>query len=159
MNTQHANELLRCLLELDIDGMRRLHKHLWPHFPQPKNDEDALYSMHLARLELKRIHPDAKRYSEKWLLERRGPIAKAVGVAVMSKSSSSTETRRKNVESAMLYSLNCSINAGLDIDADAKEVRRRMLIAREKERGGPSLIGWQFSQPKVSFADGKKGHL
>lgn len=112
--------------------MRRLHAHIWPHYPQPETDADALFSMHVARTQLQMIPEAARQYSEQWLIERqRGKFAKAVGVAIKALTPGSAR-RASNRAEAMLDAVNESIKAGIDIDTEADEVRRRMEIARKK---------------------------
>jgi hypothetical protein len=130
---EHAAEVRRCLIELDVAGMRKLHAHVWPHYPAPATDAEALYSMHIARLQMKRIPEPAREYSRRWLAERSGPVAKAVGVAVHSLSSDRFRRERAgNRQAAMLDAVTEAIKAGVDIDTEAAEVRRRMAIARAK---------------------------
>jgi hypothetical protein len=89
--------------------------------------------MHIARIQMKRIPEAARQYSREWLAERSGPIAKAVGVAVGSMSSDRYRLERaKNRQAAMLEAVEAAIKAGIDIDLEAAEVRRRMALARAK---------------------------
>jgi hypothetical protein len=98
--------------------------------------------MHIARVKMKNIPDNKKKYSQKWLMERQGLVAKAVGVGVMALSPEN-KTRASNVQAAMVDAVECSIKAGIDIDYEASEVSRRMQMARAKERGGESRIGWK----------------
>jgi hypothetical protein len=130
---QHAAEVRRCLIELDIPAMRKLHEHIWPHYPAPQSDAEALYSMHIARVQMKRIPEAARQYSREWLAERSGPIAKAVGVACLSLSPDRYRLERAaNRQAAMLEAVAAAVKAGIDIDLEAAEVRRRMALARAK---------------------------
>jgi hypothetical protein len=113
--------------------MRKLHEHIWPHYPAPKSDAEALYSMHIARIQMKKIPEAARQYSREWLAERSGPIAKAVGVACLSLSLDRYHLERaKNRQAAMLEAVDAAVKAGIDIDLEAAEVRRRMALARAK---------------------------
>lgn len=87
--------------------------------------------MHIARTMIGNIPEKCKKYSEQWLFERQGIQAKAVGVAIKALSPRSAE-RASNRASAMIDAVNESIKAGIDIDTEAAEVRRRMQIARLK---------------------------
>jgi hypothetical protein len=130
---RHAAEVRRCLVELDVVGMRRLHAHVWPHYPAPKTDDEALHSMHLARVQMKDIPERCRQYSQAWLFERQGMQAKAVGVACKSLSSDKFRLERaSNRQQAMVDAVDESIKAGIDIDSEAHEVRRRMMIAKRK---------------------------
>jgi hypothetical protein len=89
--------------------------------------------MHIARIQMKRIPEAARSYSKAWLAERSGPVAKAVGVACLSLSSDRyRQERAKNRQAAMLDAVSAAIKAGIDIDTEAAEVRRRMALARAK---------------------------
>ena len=70
---RHSAELRRCLLALDIEGTRRLWKHVAPHLPQAENDADALASMHMARTAMASMPIKARAYSHRWLIERNLP--------------------------------------------------------------------------------------
>lgn len=130
---EYAGEARRCLIELDIGGMRRLHKHVWPHLPMPGSNHEMLYAMHTARLELPGLHPQQRAYSEAWLVEQRR-IVSVVGIACLA-ASPSLRHRAANVRDAMVDAVASCIKAGLDLDKDAAEVRRRMQQARLKEHG------------------------
>ena len=65
----HSSEFRRCLLEMDVDGIMRLSRHVDPHLPAP-SAADALVSLHIARCEAKRFPANAKAYSEAWLAEQ-----------------------------------------------------------------------------------------
>lgn len=64
----HASEFRRCLLEMDVDGIMRLSRHVDPHLPVTSAAE-ALVSLHIARCEAKRFPLKAKDYSKAWLAE------------------------------------------------------------------------------------------
>lgn len=70
---RHAGAMRRCLLELDVAGHRRLHRHLYPHHDQPASDRDALITMHLARTMDGTIPLKARAYSHRWLLDNGLP--------------------------------------------------------------------------------------
>lgn len=67
---RHADEFLRCLLELDVDGIMKISAHVFPPQCQPANRSEALASLHLARTKSARVPEKAKRYSQRWLNER-----------------------------------------------------------------------------------------
>jgi hypothetical protein len=94
-----ASEFRRCLLELDVIGACDLWFAVSPHLPQPKNNEEALITLHHARTQASSIPARLRCYSHAWLLERGLPSGlpdhlkpkadrmyprevKAVGVAV-----------------------------------------------------------------------------
>lgn len=99
----HSAEFRRCLVDLDIEGMRRLWRHTSSHLPQPKNDADALAALHLARTQAKSVPFKLRAYSHRWLTERGLPsqlpdnlrpkaermypvVVDAVGISVNAKS-------------------------------------------------------------------------
>jgi hypothetical protein len=100
----HADEFRRCLIELDVVGICDLWFHVSPHLPQPKNNDEALATIHYARTQTNSI-PMRLRCSHAWLCERGLPSGlpdsgsqrlpyphevKAVGVSVMAMSEASS---------------------------------------------------------------------
>lgn len=67
---RHADEFLRCLIDLDVDGIMRISAHVFPPGCQPSNRSEALASLHLARTKSARVPERLKRYSQRWLNER-----------------------------------------------------------------------------------------
>jgi hypothetical protein len=129
---RHQQEVLRCLLALDIPGIRKVWKEIVPHLDQPESDWDALRAMHEARVRMLRISPQQKRYSEHWLreLESKTRIAAAVGVAVKALNSEIVE-RARDVQSAQVEAVLAAVKDGVDIEAEVPELHRRMKIARQ----------------------------
>lgn len=100
----HSAEFRRCMVELDIVTMRKLWRHVSPHLPQPKTDEETLAALHLARTQARSMPLKLRAYSHRWLTERGIPsqlpdqlrpkaermypvVADAVGISVNAKSS------------------------------------------------------------------------
>jgi hypothetical protein len=69
IQAKYGPEFRRCLESLDVQGMKKLWKHVAPHLAD-ENDSHVLYSMHLARTEMKSLPLRAKLYSQRWLNER-----------------------------------------------------------------------------------------
>jgi len=92
--------------------------------------------LHLARLESKRVPKYLKQYSKRWLKEREtGRVVMAVGISI--KASPRRRHQALAMREAMEDAVLGSVKAGIDLDADAAEVRRRIMAARDKEwRGG-----------------------
>lgn len=67
-----SREAERCMEELDVEGMRRLHNHANPHLPQ-QNEADTLVSLHMARTATPSINRRLRFYSHRWLLDRGHP--------------------------------------------------------------------------------------
>ena len=67
------NAMRRCLLDLDVAGVRALWAKQAPHLPQPKDDAEALVAVHVARTEARTLPLDARAYSHRWLVERGYP--------------------------------------------------------------------------------------
>lgn len=127
----HTEEFRRCLILLDVPGIRRLWAHVAPGLPQPATDQDALHSMHLARVAMKTLPAALKDYSEAWLRERgTGRVAHAVGISV--KSISGREDRAADVREAMSDAVLLAIKDGVDLAAEPGEVKRRMMSARAR---------------------------
>lgn len=66
---KHGSEIRRCMLTLDVSGMRALWKEIAPHLYQG-TDKETLYSLHLARTEAQSIPLHLRRYSDRWLRDR-----------------------------------------------------------------------------------------
>lgn len=130
---EHAAEFLRCLIDLDVRQIRRLWQHIAPGMSQPKNDAEALYTMHLARTTMKTgIPKHLVEYSKRWLNERRtmSIVENAVGISVNAPAHRAKQAG--NMREAMQDSVFDSLRAGIDLDLEAVEVRRRMNIAARK---------------------------
>jgi hypothetical protein len=130
---RHQQEVLRCLIALDVAGIRRVWKNIAPHLDQPESDWDALRTMHEARIRMARISPQQKRYSEHWLrdLENKTKIAAAVGIAVKALGGDNVE-RANQVQAAMSEAVIVAVRDGVDIENEVPEVHRRMKIAKLK---------------------------
>jgi hypothetical protein len=71
----HATEFRQCLVGLDIVGMRHLWLLLYPHMPQPRDDEEVLATLHLARTQANSLPVKQRAYSHRWLLDHDYPSA------------------------------------------------------------------------------------
>lgn len=67
---RYSGAFLRCLLELDVDGILALHALTMPAGTAPSSRSEALASLHLARTKAARVPMAKKRYSQRWLNER-----------------------------------------------------------------------------------------
>lgn len=70
---EHSAEMLRCMRDLDVAGIRKLSAHISPHQPQPKSDAEALISLHMARTQSPALEFRLRAYSHSWLSERGYP--------------------------------------------------------------------------------------
>lgn len=70
IKVRHAAEFRRCVLELDISGIRKLWAHVSPHLAQPSNDREAIYSLHMARANMETAPAVLRQYSDRWMRER-----------------------------------------------------------------------------------------
>ena len=133
---KHSDEFSRCLLELDVTAARLLWAEVFPGWQQPATDHEMLALLHLARLESKRVPKYLKQYSKRWLKEREtGRVVMAVGISI--KASPHRQRQGIAMREAMEDAVLSSVKAGIDLDAGAAEVRRRIMAARDKEwRGG-----------------------
>lgn len=133
---RHSAEFLRCLVECDVVGARRLWHHVAPNMPQPKNDEEALITIHLARVQIDSLPEQARQYSAAWLSEREiGRVAHAVGIAVGWPSGSKEPRRREkalNTRMVMENAVSDAIKAGVDLATESTEIKRRMMAARAR---------------------------
>lgn len=130
---RYEREILRCLIELDVSGIRKLWREMAPHLDQPENDWQALRTMHEARVRMKHISAQQKRYSEHWLREHKEKtmIVNAVGIMVKSLSGSGAD-RASDIQSEMGEAVLRAINDGVDIEAEVPELHARMKAARER---------------------------
>lgn len=104
----HAEEFRRCLVDCDIEGVKKIWKHVAPNMPQPKNDRDALISIHMARTQTERLPFRFRAYSHSWLIDNGFPsqlpdklkpkaermyprVVSAVGICVASFSNRKTD--------------------------------------------------------------------
>jgi hypothetical protein len=129
----HQQEIKRCLLELDVSGIRKVWGDAAPHLDQPDSDWEALRAMHMARVQMKNISPQAKRYSEHWLKELKGKtrIAASVGIVVGTLRRDDRE-RAEHVKAEMVEAVLLAHREGVDLDLEAPEVQRRMRVAHQK---------------------------
>jgi hypothetical protein len=113
----HADAFRRCLIELDVVGICDLWFHVSPHLPQPRNNDEALVTIHYARTQAGSIPARLRCYSHAWLTERGLPSGlpdwmkpkaarlyphevRAVGIAVKALSATSV-SRAQALEKAM----------------------------------------------------------
>jgi hypothetical protein len=61
--------LRECLSELDVQGVRQLWHLIAPNMPQPKDDAEALATMHYARTLAESLRLTHRFYSHRWLLD------------------------------------------------------------------------------------------
>lgn len=141
----HRAELRRCLVECDVAGIRAVWVHVFPSMPQPETEEDALVSIHMARVRTESIPFRLRAYSHSWLMERTYPsglpdelkpkaermyprAVGAVGISVRTMNNQQTE-RGAALERTIS-------DAVMDAYADGREdpefVRARMMEAKDK---------------------------
>jgi hypothetical protein len=70
---KYADEFARCLATCDVKGIRRLHQHVRPDLPQPKNDHEALFAIHHARTLTETFAFRLRAYSHAWLRDHNYP--------------------------------------------------------------------------------------
>lgn len=73
MSGWYSSEFRRCMEELDVQGVRALWRKISPHLSQPKTDEDALASLHMARTSSETMPLRLRAYSHRWLEDRALP--------------------------------------------------------------------------------------
>jgi hypothetical protein len=138
----------RALEECDVTSARRLWAVWCPFFPQPKDDAEALVTLHRARTEANSIALELRAYSHRWLVDRGWPsglpdglkpkaermypqIASAVGIAV--------KARRPENAAAAVVIRQAMEHAVLEAAADKRLcddrlVKERITEARIKAR-------------------------
>jgi hypothetical protein len=68
---KHGDAFRRCLIEGDVAGVMQLFKHVAPHLPQPGNRLEGEITLHLARTAARSIPLRLRKFSDRWLRERR----------------------------------------------------------------------------------------
>jgi hypothetical protein len=71
--SNHSDAFRRCLVECDVQGMRRLWAHVRPNLPQPRSDRETLATIHYARTVTKSIPLRLRAYSHSYLLDHDLP--------------------------------------------------------------------------------------
>lgn len=144
-----ADDIRRCLVDMDVEGMRAAWKVAAPHLPQPEAEFDTLAAMHVARTLTNSVPLRLRAYSHRWLTERSLPsrlpddlkpmaerlypkIVASVGIAVKSKYPEIV-TR---VRGAMEYAVSDCYAMG---DEDPAVVKSEMMQARRRELRGLGL--------------------
>ena len=144
-----ADDIRRCLVDMDVAGMRAAWLVAAPHLPQPTADSDTIAAMHVARTVAESIPLRHRAYSHRWLTERALPsqlpdhlkaaaerlypkIVASVGIAVRSKYPEIVTRVRGSME----YAVNDCYAMG---DEDPVIVKREMMEARKRELRGLGL--------------------
>jgi hypothetical protein len=145
-----ATAVRRCLVDLDVPGIRAIWAKISPHLPQPKTDGEALAALHAARTASESVPLRMRAYSHRWLTERQLPsqlpdrlkpsaeqicprVATSVGIAV----GSPIPVVRDCIRGAMEYAVHdCYANG----DTDPAIVKPQMMEARRKERKALGII-------------------
>ena len=145
-----SDEIRRCLIELDIEGMVRAWGRMWPGLPVPATRGEVLVALHIARTTAATVPLRLRAYSHRWLIDQGYPsqlpdhlksraerlypkVEKSVGISVNSKYPVVKHAIQTAMEQAVL-------EAYADGHSDEPEkVRQRMLEARQKERRGLGL--------------------
>lgn len=145
------------MIDLDVAGVRRLWRETSPHLPQPKDDGEALATLHRARTQTESIPEKLRLYSHRWLVERGIPsglpdallpkaeqvrprVVDAVGISVNTSREELLPAARE-IEGAMSDAV---ADAYAEGRTDTEFVRARMAEARAVTRrklfGSTALI-------------------
>ncbi len=142
---QHSAEMLRCLAELDVDGARRLWRHVSPGLPV-LDDKQALVVVHMARTQAAGLPLRPRAYSHRWLLDAGLPsqlpdelrpraerlyprVVEAVGISVNA-TSPILKPATKIIERAMSDAVAAAFADGITAP---EFLRARMAEARGRE--------------------------
>jgi hypothetical protein len=122
----------RCLLALDVPGMKRLWRETSPHLHQPQSDDEMLETMHRARVGMNSVPADMRDCSVRWLEERaRMRTMQAVGVA--------TSAKDPGLRDALLGGMTRAVESALAggvAPTDAKTIHPLVWDARDKIKHG-----------------------
>ena len=144
MVTGHESEFRRCLLELDVEGIMKLWKHVAPHLAET-DPANALISLHIARVEAKYMPKKLKAYSVAWLadlgyqkidgewvsgLPKPKPVAESVGISSRSVGGLVLPLNKK----IMTYMEDALLNTMAKGITEPQIQKENMLKAREKVR-------------------------
>jgi hypothetical protein len=136
----------RCIIDLDVIGVRRIWRLVAPGMPQLETDEETLHALHLARTKARFVPAKYRDYSQAWLDERqRKIVAHAVGVAVGIQDARYTEA---NMEMAaeMSGAVSNAHQEGVPLHEDAAEVTRRMRRVRAMLKARRAAVrGFRFN--------------
>ncbi len=143
------NGFLRCLIDLDVGAIRNLWAQAFAGEHQPKDDNEALVSLHYARTQAQSVPFDRRAYSHRWLVERDLPsglpdelkpkaervyprIVEAVGVSVKSIGGGSAPLA-KAIERAMS---DAAAEAYANGNKNPEFIKQRMQEARARVMKG-----------------------
>lgn len=143
-----SDAMRECLEKADVHSARELWRKAAPHLPQPKDDAEALKTIHYARTVSEAISDPLRCYSHCWLLDNGLPsglpdrlkaraervyprIASAVGLAVQMRNAEEA-LAGVEIRKAMEYAV-LEANADGRL-TDSPFVKMRVEEARAKER-------------------------
>ena len=139
----HSEHLRRCLIELDVPGIRRIWAAVAPHAPPPS---DALAAIHMARTCAESIPFRLRAYSHRWLTERAlpsqlpdalKPKAERIFPVIVGSVGISVNSKHIEVKAGVLGAMEGAV---LDCYANGDEepalVKRQMFEARDRELRG-----------------------
>lgn len=150
--TDHSTLFRQYLETCDIEGVRKLWRHVAPHLPQPHGDFQVQVMIHSARTQAESIAPRLRAYSHQWLKanglpsqlpEHLKPAAErmdfrfafGVGIGMKTTSAGSGEVKAmkqqlgREIQRAMGRAVE---EAFADNRTDADHLRARMREARDK---------------------------
>lgn len=129
-----TEEFRRCLVDLDVEGIKKLWSEVSPHLPQSSSDSEVIYTLHLARVKSDYIPVKLKEYSEQWLKEHQiTKVVSAVGISVNSPAHRAEQA--KDIHEAMKDSVLTSIKSGMSLEEESGEIFNRMQQARDRVKG------------------------
>lgn len=124
----------RCLIDLDILGMRALWRAIAPEFPQPYSDAECLVTMHAARAQSPTLPKAVRVYSAKWLKDHSTMPKPTPTVATGVGLGRRDPNRQFDLHATMIDAVLGSIKAGIDIDEEGLVVREKIKEATDKFR-------------------------
>jgi hypothetical protein len=135
----------QCLEEMDVEGIRSLWHLIAPNMPQPKNNLEAMATMHMARTNMQILTQRQRYYSHRWLLDHNmisllpdaeKPSAERMYPQVVSSVGISVNTGSELAKPIIPHIQSAMENAVLEAYADGMKddiphIRKRMSEARK----------------------------
>jgi len=147
---EYADAMRRCLVDLDVPGLLRLWPHVFPHLPPPRDDKQALATLHFSRTQTNNIRTRERAYSHRWL-EDHGlpsglpdylkPIAERLYPKIVEGVGISYNVRSPILKPIAPIVREAMSNAVLECYADDRKDKIRERVFEAKDKAIRQLLG------------------